>query len=102
MAEFVRVVAVTDLPPGSCKQAEVAGTAVAIFNVDGQFYATTGTCPHRGGPLGEGSLDGCYVSCPWHDWAFDVITGAHARNSEFCLGTYPVRVDNGQVLVKVE
>ena len=48
---------------------------VALFNVDGRFHAVSNRCPHRGGPLGQGFVDGAEVSCPWHNWTFDVTTG---------------------------
>jgi nitrite reductase/ring-hydroxylating ferredoxin subunit len=48
---------------------------VAVFNVGGEFYAIDNSCPHRGGPLGEGELEDCIVTCPWHEFRFDVRTG---------------------------
>ena len=54
---------------------EVAGKKVAVFNVDGAFYAIDDTCTHRGGPLSEGQLAGQEVTCPWHGAVFDVTTG---------------------------
>ena len=58
MGEFQRALAAADLPPGQCTEAAVGGKAVAIFNVDGTFYAIANTCLHRGGPLGQGMLTG--------------------------------------------
>ena len=52
----------------------------ALFNVDGGFYAINDVCGHRGGPLGEGELDGKTVICPWHGWRWDVTTGANVNN----------------------
>jgi nitrite reductase (NADH) small subunit len=52
------------------------GREIALFNVDGKIYALDNSCPHMGGPLGEGELKGCIVTCPWHGWQFDVKTGA--------------------------
>lgn len=52
------------------------GREIALFNVQGKIYALDNACPHMGGPLGEGELEGCVVTCPWHGWQFDVKTGA--------------------------
>jgi nitrite reductase (NADH) small subunit len=76
MGEQVKVANVSELPPGTGRQVEAGGRAVAVFNVDGTIHAIDGTCTHRGGPLGEGELDGTVVTCPWHGGQFDVTTGA--------------------------
>lgn len=75
MGELIEVATLSDLPPGSCRQVDAAGRPVALFNVNGSIYAIHGTCTHRGGPLGEGELDGPVVTCPWHGARFDVTTG---------------------------
>jgi 3-phenylpropionate/trans-cinnamate dioxygenase ferredoxin component len=99
---FVPALAAADLPPGSCREALVSGKAVAIFNVDGAFHAIDNRCIHRGGPLGQGALDGSVVYCPWHAWTYDVTTGANTVNPEMSVARYDVRVEDGQVLVKIE
>ena len=101
MSDFVKVVAVADLPPGKCMEALVDGKAVALFNVSGDFHAISNTCVHRGGPLGQGVLDGKLVLCPWHAWAYDVTTGASDANPELGVAKYEAKVEDGQVLVKV-
>ncbi len=75
MGELIEVATLTDLAPGSCRQVDAGGRAVAVFNVNGTICAIHGTCTHRGGPLGEGELDGSVVTCPWHGAKFDVTTG---------------------------
>jgi nitrite reductase/ring-hydroxylating ferredoxin subunit len=74
---------------------------VAIYNVDGTFYATTNVCLHRGGPLGQGLLEGHAVMCPWHAWSWDVKTGENVANGTLRIPTYEVKVEGGQVLVKL-
>jgi nitrite reductase/ring-hydroxylating ferredoxin subunit len=101
MPEFVRALALADLPPGQCTEVSVGGKPVALFNVGGTVYATSNTCIHRGGPLGQGALDGQAVLCPWHAWSWDVTTGENTANPELRIPTYPVRVEDGQVLVQV-
>ena len=102
MSEFVRAIAASDLPPGSCMEVAVAGKPVALFNVDGIFYAIGNTCIHRGGPLGQGMLDGNVVMCPWHAWTYDVTTGVSTVNPDLKVPKYEVKVEDGLVLVNVE
>ena len=75
MGELFEVARLSEIPPGTCRQVSAAGRPVAVFNVNGTIYAIHGTCTHRGGPLGEGELDGSVVTCPWHGAEFDVTTG---------------------------
>ena len=76
----IKVAEVGDLPVGEGRVIEAEGRTLALFNVDGTFYAIDNTCPHRGGPLGEGDLQGRYAICPWHAWRWDVTTGSNANN----------------------
>jgi nitrite reductase (NADH) small subunit len=102
MSEFVRAMSASELPPGQCREVKVGEKTLAFYNVGGTFYATTNTCIHRGGPLGQGMLDGQVVMCPWHAWTFDVTTGENTANGEMKVQTYPVKLDeNGDVLVSI-
>lgn len=100
--EFVRVTSVSDLAPGQCMEAVVNGRPVALFNVGGAFHAISNLCLHRGGPLGQGILDGAAVLCPWHAWSWDVTTGANTANPELKVARYETKVEDGQVLVRLE
>ncbi len=75
MANPVKVAQVADLAPGECKTIEVDGRSIALFNVNGTFYAIDNQCSHVGGPLGEGELIGEEVTCPWHGAQFNVTSG---------------------------
>jgi 3-phenylpropionate/trans-cinnamate dioxygenase ferredoxin component len=75
MADFVKIGTSGDPAPGHGKQVQVGGKKIALFNVDGAYYAIDDTCTHRGGPLSEGELSGNEVTCPWHGAVFDVKTG---------------------------
>lgn len=97
----VRVAGVGDVNPGEARVVEVAGRSVALFNVDGHYYAIDNACPHRGGPLGEGDLDGPIVACPWHAWRWDVRTGANTNNPAVKVACYPVTEDGGGVFLDV-
>ena len=77
MPQQTRIASVVETPPGSARELVAEGRVIALFNVEGTFHALDGVCPHAGGPLGQGQLDGCIVTCPWHGWQFDVTTGQH-------------------------
>ena len=75
MGRYVRVCRVEEIPPGTAKMVKVDGKQIAIFNLDGNFYATDDTCPHEGGPLSSGFVEGENVTCPWHGATFHVVSG---------------------------
>jgi len=100
-ARRVKVAAVGDLAAGEGKVVEVEGKTLALFNVDGAYYAINNSCAHRGGPLGEGELDGRVVTCPWHAWRWDVTTGANINNPAVEVACYPVRVERGMIFVEL-
>jgi nitrite reductase/ring-hydroxylating ferredoxin subunit len=90
-----------EVPIGEGRVFEVPGRVLAVFNVDGRFYAIDNECPHRGGPLGEGDLDGTAVRCPWHAWRWDVTTGANVNNPAVKIACFPVTVEDGTIVVDV-
>lgn len=99
MDGFQLVARVEDVPPGASKVVRVNDRPIALFNIEGAFYAIYNVCPHEGGPLGEGHLKGCVVSCPWHDLAFDVRNGQATDGGGYSVGSYEVRVKDQQVFV---
>ncbi len=101
MAEFVKVASMSELGAGSCMTIEVGGKAVALFNVDGTVYALDNTCLHRGGPLGEGTLERDVVTCPWHGWQYKVPTGEHVTNHAIKVVAYPVQVEGNEIKVAI-
>jgi len=72
---FTKAATVAELPAGQAKCVTISGRKIAIFNVNGNYYAIDDTCPHRGGPLSEGAVAGTEVVCPWHGARFDLATG---------------------------
>ena len=74
MGELVKILDKKDVALGSSTAVEVRGQKVAVFNVDGTFYAIGDACTHRGGPLSEGDVSGTTVTCPWHN-QYDLKTG---------------------------
>ncbi|HCM42011.1 MAG TPA: nitrite reductase (NAD(P)H) small subunit [Candidatus Omnitrophica bacterium] len=101
MINWVRVAASKDVPTNTGLAVEVEDQAVALYKVDGQVYAIEGVCPHAGGPLAEGSLNGCLAMCPWHGWEFDVKTGKCDFNPEIAVKTYPVKEEKGEIFIKI-
>jgi nitrite reductase/ring-hydroxylating ferredoxin subunit len=99
MAEFVFAAKSHDIPTSRGKTIALGDKRIALFNVDGVFYAIDDTCLHRGGPLGEGELEGCVVTCPWHGWKYDVRSGGMTMNPAARVNCYPTRVDAGDVQV---
>jgi len=97
----VKIGSVSDVPSGEGRVYDVNGRSIAVFNVDGHFHAIDNECPHRGGPLGEGDLQGRYAICPWHAWRWDVTTGSNANNPAVHIACYPVAVEGGAVFVHV-
>jgi nitrite reductase/ring-hydroxylating ferredoxin subunit len=87
----------TDLAPGQAVVVRHAGECVAVFNVDGTFYACSDACPHAGGPLHQGFVRGTTVSCPWHGWAFSLAAVPDAPRDGVLR--YPVRVVDGEVML---
>ena len=75
MAEYITVATVDEIPPGERLVVEIARRWVALFNLDGQFYAIEDRCTHDDGPLAEGELRGCEISCPRHGARFDIRDG---------------------------
>ena len=97
---FVKIANVNDVRQGQGKTISVNGVEIALFNIDGNFYAIDNTCPHRGGPLGEGMLDDGIVTCPWHGWKFNVATGKNV-SMPVDVKRFEVKVEGEDVLVDV-
>lgn len=101
MAEWVRIAAIDDIPEGSGAEFVAADRIVAVYRTAGSLYALDGVCPHAGGPLAKGKLDGCIVTCPWHGWQFDISTGRHCLNANLTQPHFPVKVEGGDVWVEL-
>ena len=98
-----KVALVGDLAPGEATVVEADGRCIALFNVEGTYYALDNTCTHRGGPLGEGKLNGSVVTCPWHHGQFDVRTGEVVeRPGRGTVKTYRVQVEGDEVFIELD
>ena len=96
-----RVAAVSEVRAGFARVVEAEGQSIALYNVGGTIYATSNICTHQGAPLNDGVVSGTVVTCPWHAWRYDIITGQCKTNPQSRIRTYPVEVKDGQVYVNV-
>ncbi|MGA2394006.1 MAG: Rieske (2Fe-2S) protein [Candidatus Lustribacter sp.] len=96
---FVPVGPVAEIKPGTAKTVAVDGREIAVFNAGGTFYAVDNYCPHQGGLLSEGWLEGTTITCPWHAWCFSLIDGEMTIGKFASVDVFDVRVEDGQVSV---
>ena len=100
--EGFTVVLHTDaLPPGAVAELIVGGTALAVYNVDGVFYAISNACPHAGGALGRGTRTGTTLRCPDHGWRFDLTDGSCLRNPTIKVPIHMVHIEGEAVCVRL-
>jgi len=102
LSKLVRVADVGEIGDGKSKVVRAEGRTLAIFRVKDQFFALNNVCLHRGGPLGEGNLEGYRVSCPWHGWTYDVRTGALEIIPTLKIKSYPARREGNSILVELD
>ncbi len=101
MAHFITVCRETDLADNTAQMFVVNGKEIAVYHLAGKFYATQQACLHRNGPLSEGEIKGCTVTCPWHGWEYDIPSGENLFNRAQKLATFAVQVENGEVKVEL-
>jgi len=103
MAEFQTVANVGEIPEGEGRAFPVNGTMVAVYNLGGEYRASSDTCPHMGASLSAGYLEGDSITCPWHAWRFCVREGTwlDAPQAKLRLSTYEVRVQGNEIQVLV-
>jgi nitrite reductase (NADH) small subunit len=102
MSEYIKIAAESELPPENEAREFLCGDkTICVANVDGKITAMDNVCLHRGGPLGQGVIDEGKLVCPWHGWAFDPATGEALHNRSAKVPLYPVKIENGDVLVEL-
>jgi nitrite reductase (NADH) small subunit len=102
MAEFVKICSQAEIPAaGMVNELVVDGRALCVANVDGAVCVLDGTCPHEGGPLGEGSIEGGKLVCPWHAYAFDVTTGSTDEDPDVKADVLEAKVENGELQARI-
>lgn len=103
MSNIIKIAMTSDLSPGTGTTIEMEGQSIALFNVEGNFYAIANTCTHRGGSLGEGRLNGDIVTCPKHGAHFNVKTGEVTfPPARFGVKTFPVTIEGDDVLITLD
>ncbi len=102
MTEFIKVAELHEVDEGTLFSTEVDGEPICLTKIDGNVYAFTDNCTHISGPLNEGELEGCTVTCPWHGAEFDVRTGKVLRGpARQDLATYPVKIEDSGIYISV-
>ena len=96
---FVKVAAVPPAHADATLEVMAGGQPVALCRIQGEWRAIGGVCPHRGGPLAYGALEGEHLLCPWHAWAFHTATGANDFDPTFRVATYDVKVEDGAIWI---
>ncbi len=103
MATWVNAAKVAQVPPGGCWLTIIGQQRIALYNVDGEIYATTDDCTHDEASLCEGTLDGDVIECPLHGARFNVRTGAVlAMPAVVPVETFPVKVEGEDIKVCVD
>jgi nitrite reductase/ring-hydroxylating ferredoxin subunit len=99
---FVRVAAPDALRPGSARAIAVGRYEIALFNVEGEYYALENSCPHQGSPIVDGWIEGRTVTCPWHAWCFDLRTGSLTLGTYAMIPRFEVRVEADGIYLSTE
>ena len=103
MVEWIDVIAVDQFAPGSCQTLALGSLNIAVFNVDGRYYAIEDRCSHDNGMLSGGVCCDTVIECPRHRARFSLETGEALSPPAYePIGTFPVRVEQGRVQVAVE
>jgi nitrite reductase (NADH) small subunit len=93
----VRLAPSSALPPGKAVRVNVEGSSIALFHTADRFFALDDICPHMAGPLSEGKVEDCTVTCPWHRWRYSLTTGERLDRLGSSTRTYPVEVRDGWI-----
>ena len=102
MSQFVRICSVSELPvTDEVGEFTVEGRTLCVAHIGGSIAVLDGTCPHEGGPLGEGIVEDGRVVCPWHGYSFDPRTGASAQDSSMKAEVFESKVEHGELRVKL-
>ena len=99
---FVKIIAQEHLPTtNEARNFPCNGKMICIANVNGTVSAMDNVCLHRGGPLGQGVIEGDKLVCPWHGWQWDPKTGEAVHNPGARVAVYPIKVEDGDVMVEL-
>ena len=100
MTQWIEIGAIKDIPRLGARVVRTASGNIAVFRTESdEVFALDDRCPHKGGPLSEGIVHGTSVTCPLHNWVFDMNTGSAQGADQGTVRTYPIRVQQGRVLI---
>ncbi|MES0327477.1 MAG: nitrite reductase small subunit NirD [Gammaproteobacteria bacterium] len=100
MSNWIKVVALEDIPMLGSRVVDAEDMQVAVFRTSGDMvFAIKNACPHKGGPLSEGLVHGTSVTCPLHNWKIDLASGEALGPDQGCSNVFPVKIENGQVFL---
>jgi nitrite reductase (NADH) small subunit len=102
MPAFVKLATQSELPSADeAKEFGCGEKTICVANINGVYSAMDNICLHRGGPLGQGMIENGKVVCPWHGWAWDPKTGQAEQDSKAKIAVYPLKIENGDVLIEI-
>jgi len=102
MPNFTKLTTKSELPPeNQAKEIPCGDKVICVANVNGVVTAMDNVCLHRGGPLGQGVIEGNKLVCPWHGWQWNPQTGEAAHNPNAKVAVYPLKYENGNVMIEV-
>jgi nitrite reductase/ring-hydroxylating ferredoxin subunit len=96
---YVKAGPAAQLAPDSVIEVIIDGNPYAVCNLGGTLHAMWGVCPHQGGPLGQGEVNGKSLTCPWHAWEYNCETGENDFDPTVKVATYPVKVEGGDIFI---
>lgn len=97
---WIDIGAIDDIPLRGARLVKTRVGCIAVFRTEtAEVFAASNTCPHKGGPLADGIVHGQSVTCPLHNWVFDLNTGEAQGADEGRIATYPVRIEGGRILL---
>ncbi len=103
MGTKIKLCALGEVPrENSVSEMTADGRKLCVANVGGKLHAMENDCPHRLGPLGEGTVEDGLVLCPWHAWGFNPATGECRESPQAKVKTYVVEVAGEDVMVELE
>ena len=102
MPGFIKLASKNEAPAqDEAKEFTCGEKTICVANIEGKLVAMDNVCLHRGGPLGQGIVDGGKIVCPWHGWQYDPATGAATHDPAAKLQTYPIKIEGDDVFIEL-
>lgn len=102
MSAWVKLCSRKELPTeGAAKEFSVKGLTLCVATLHGKPLALNNVCPHRGGPLAEGTIERGKIVCPWHQWEFDLVTGISTHSNKSKVAAYELKQEGDEILLKI-